>query len=214
MKKALFLLGIFCISLNSLSQEIGIQVNYAGSSYNKFMRNWGYGLEYNDHITTKSRIGVLIQHSFCNTDYSEVYPDSDDGVSTIIRSTSPKNQRLAFKVNYAYKVVDHGIAGLYIGPEIGINYMIIKESVRRIENGSNSAANYTRDYSVNNRLSFGLLIEFELKEVIAKRISSYLSFHPEMISLTNGRMDGGNTPWMIRWMGFSFGFRYNLKPQK
>ena len=212
MKWILIILCFLCISLPGYGQEIGLQANYAGSSYNKFARNWGYGLEFNYHLNDKNRIGFLFQQSFCNLNYSEVYGDLTDGVSYLIRKTVPQNQRIAVKMNYAYKVIDKGIAGLYIGPEIGINYMIVKESVKRIENGGNSAANYSRDYSENNKFRFGLLIEFEIKEIIAKGLSMYLAAHPEYISYSNKWLVGAyNNPGMIRWMAFDLGFRYNWK---
>ena len=102
-------------------------------------------------------------------------------------------------------------SSLFIGPEIGINYFFINEQIHRLENEGISAADYQSKSSGNNKLGFGFLIEFELMEIISKRISISSSIHPEIISYEKIGMTGGYAPNFIRWLNFNFGIKYRLK---
>ncbi len=211
MKKIILLIALL-VSITQLSgQEIELLTTYSGSSYNKFQNNIGYGFGYNHFIKSKNKFGFIVQHSFCNSNYSEIYGSSEDGISTYIKKVDPKNQRITIKVNYAFKVVSNPKSSLFIGPEIGINYFIISEQIHRLENENISARDYQSEYSKNNKIGFGFLIEFELKEIISKRISISLSVHPEITSFEKFKLDGGYNPYFIRWLNFNFGIKYNLK---
>ncbi len=56
----------------------------------------------------------------------------------------------------------------------------------------------------------GFLIEFELKEIISKRISISLSAHPEITNFRKCGLVGSYEPCLIGWMNFNFGIKYNL----
>lgn len=192
------------------AQEIEFFATYSGSNYNKFRNNIGYGIGYHHIIKSKNKIGFSLQHSFCNTNYSEIYPSLDDGISTYIKKVDPKNQRIAFKINYAFKVVNNPKSSLFIGPEIGINYFFISEQIQRYENEYINAGYYHLDLSRKNKFGYGFLIEFELKEIITKRMSISSSVHPEITSFEKNGIDGSHLPYFIRWLNFNLGIKYKL----
>jgi hypothetical protein len=211
MKKLILTLFIFGFVVQLSGQEIELFGHYSGSNYNKYQNNLGYGLGYYHITKSTNKIGFIFQHSFYDKEYSEIYPSSEDGISTYIKEIIPKNQRIAFKINYAFNVVKHLKSSLFIGPEIGINYFFINEQVTRFENKLIGAANYQSEYSVNNKFSFGFLMEFELKEIITERMSVSSSIHPEFIYYEKFGMTGGHAPTLIRCLNFNLGIKYKLK---
>ncbi|MDP2724129.1 MAG: hypothetical protein Q8O72_15335 [Bacteroidales bacterium] len=211
MKKLILTLFIFGFVVQLSGQEIELFGHYSGSNYNKYQNNLGYGLGYYHITKSTNKIGFIFQHSFYDKEYSEIYPSSEDGISTYIKEIIPKNQRIAFKINYAFNVVKHLKSSLFIGPEIGINYFFINEQVTRFENKLIGAANYQSEYSVNNKFSFGFLMEFELKEIITERMSVSSSIHPEFIYYEKIGMTGGHAPTFIGCLNFNFGIKYKLK---
>ena len=210
MKRLIIIITILSSITQLSGQEIGFYTTYSGSSYNKYQNNIGLGIEYNHFIKSKNRFGIAVQYSFCKLDYSDIYGSTIDGISTFIKQIEPNNQRLSIKTNYAFKIINNPKSSLFLGPEIGINYFFINEQVRRLENENIDAAEYQSKYSENNKFGFGFLIEFELKEIISKRISIYSSIHPEIISYEKVGMVGGYDPYFIGWLNFNLGIKYNF----
>jgi hypothetical protein len=211
MKKLTLIIFIFGFVVHLSGQEIELFGHYSGSTFNKYQNNFGYGLGYYYITKSSNKLGFIFQHSFFNKEYSNIFPSTEDGISTYIMDIVPKNQRMAFKINYAFNVVKNSTSSLFIGPEIGINYFFVNEQVARYENENLSAANYQSKYSENNKFGFGFLIEFELKEIISKSISITSSIHPEFISYEKTGMAGGYNPDLIGWMNFNLGVKYKLK---
>lgn len=205
------MLNIFVVVIQLSGQEIEFFGHYSGSNYNKYQNNFGYGLGYNHITKSGNKLGFVFQHSFCNNNYSEIYPSSEDGISTYIMDIDAKNQRLAFKMNFGFKVVRNPKSSLFIGPEIGINYFFINEQVTRYENVQISAANYQSEYSMKNKFGLGFLVEFELKEIISERISMFLIINPEITGFEKSNIDGSHLKSTIWWYNTCFGFKYKLK---
>ena len=211
MKKLILLLIILSFIFRLSGQEIELFGLYSGSNYNKYQNNIGYGLGYYHITKSNNKLGFVFQHSFYNNSYSEIYPSSEDGISTYIMDIDAKNQRIAFKMNYVFKVVSYPKSSLFIGPEIGINYFFINEQVKVYENEQISAANYQSEYSRKNKFGFGLLIEFELKEIISKRISMSSIINPEITGFEKSNLEGSHLESTIWWFNMRLGFKYKLK---
>ncbi len=211
MKKLILAIFILVSVLDLSGQEIEFFGHYSGSNYNKYQNNIGYGLGYYHLTKSSNKLGFIFQHSFFNKEYSEIYPSSEDGISKYIKDIDPKNQRVVFKMNYAFNLVTNPKSNFFIGPEVGINYFFINEQVTRYENALISAANYQSEYSEKNKFSFGFLVEFELKEIITERISISSSIHPEFIYYEKNGMAGGHSPTFLSWLNFNFSIKYKLK---
>ena len=146
MRKLILTLLILGFVVTLSGQEIELLGHYSGSNYNIYQNNLGYGIGYYHITKSTNKIGFIFQHSFYNKGYSEIYPSSEDGISTYIVEIVPKNQRIALKMNYAFNTVKHANSSLFIGPEIGVNYFPINEQVMRYEHELISAANYQSEY--------------------------------------------------------------------
>lgn len=207
---SLVVVTIFLISLTPsiFGQEIELKGIFASSSFKKYNTNIGYGFGYNQFIKSKNRIGISFTHQFSNIPYDDIYGSTEDGISTFIKEVEPDNQRIAIKINYAFRLIDNLKSRLYFGPEIGLNYFIVNEKFNRIANEYISGGSFTTTYQEINRIGIGFLFEIELKEIVHRRVSLHLSANPEITSFEKFGLMGGSDPYFIGWMNFNLGIRY------
>ena len=205
----LFIL-IFISSTSIFGQVIELTGAIANSNYYKYKTNAGYGLGYVHYIKAKSRLGISIAHSVNKTDYDHVYGSLEDGVSVYIKQIEPDNHRIAVKINYAYILIDNPKSRLYLGPEIGLNYYMIRENYDRIENGYISGGSFSSNDNFINRLGIGIICEIEINEIIYKRLSTFFSINPEIGTFEKNGLMGSYYPYHIGWINFSFGIRCKL----
>ncbi len=53
-------------------------------------------------------------------------------------------------------------------------------------------------------------MEFELKKIVFKRISTSLSIHPEITSFEKFGLMGGYNTYFIGWLNFNIEIKYSL----
>jgi len=210
MKKILFLFSYLLLISPLYGQNIEISGIFASSS-KKFKHSFGYSLGYNQIVKTKNKLGISFSQYSYGATYDDIHTPEYDPSSLSITETDANNKRFALKLNYAFRLVNNPKSKLYLGPEIGLNYFRIKEYTERIANGRIESANYTDDYWVNNRLGIGFLLEFQIDEVISKRISTVLSVNPEITSFEEFGATGSADPWFFGWLNFKLGVSYKLK---
>lgn len=198
------------ISNKILAQQLDFKYIYGVGSEKMYGNNSGFGFSYNHFIGTKSRMGFTIAKLVCNTHYDDIRGSLSDGVSYYIRQITPNNSRFFVKINYSYSLINNAKSSLYLGSEASLNYYRIDEKYRQFANGNllenESKTNLTKD----NRWGFGVLLEYELKEIISKRVSSYISLNQELSSFEKSGLDGSSNPSLITWSNCSWGIRYKL----
>ncbi len=213
MKKIIFLFSFLLFISSLYGQDIEISGIFASSSSKMFKNSFGYTLGYSQIVKTKNKLGISFsQYSYGNT-YDDIHNPDYDPSSLSITETDPNNKRYALKINYAFGLVNNPKSKLYLGPEIGLNYFRIKEQTERIANGDIEALKYSSNYTINNRLGIGFLLEFQLNEVISKRISTVLSVNPEITSFEKIGTTGSADHIFIGWLNFKLGVRYKLKKE-
>jgi len=210
MKKVLIIISFLSFISLTYGQEIEFGGVFASSSSKKFKNSFGYTVGYNQTVKLKNRLGFSFSQYFYNSAYDNIYHPEYDPASLSIEQIVPNNKRFTIKANYAFRLVNNPKSKLYFGPEIGLNYFKIKEQYERTANGTIEGGNFNSNYTVNNRIGIGFLMEYQLEEVIAKRISTYLSINPEFTSFEQIGTMGSPDPYFIGWLNFKFGIRYNL----
>ncbi len=202
MKKALILFFILFITSSLLGQDIEVSGIFASSSSKKFKNSFGYSLGYNKVVKTKNKLGISFSQISYGNSYDKIYNPTYDPSSLSITETDANNKKFALKLNYAFGLVNNPKSKLYLGPEIGLNYFHIKENTERIANGQIEGGNFDYDYWVKNRLGIGFVLEFQLDEVISKRISTVFSLNPEITAFEEFAAMGGADPWFYGWLNF------------
>ena len=211
MKKTLILFTIMFLTSSLFGQDIEFTGIFASSSSKTFKNSFGYSLGYNKIIKTKNKLGISFSQYLYGATYDNIYHPEYDPSSLSITETDANNKRFALKLNYAFRLVNNPKSKLYLGPEIGLNYFKIKESTERIANGQIESGTFNDDYWVNNKLGIGFILEFQLDEVISKRVSTVFSLNPEITGFEEFGAMGSADPWFIGWLNFKLGVRYKLK---
>jgi len=198
------------VSIKIFAQQLDFKYIY-GVGDEKIYGNYsGFGFSYNHFIHSKNRIGFAIAKLVCTTPYDDIRGSLSDGVSYYIRKITPDNSRFFVKLNYSYSLINNTKSSLYVGSEASLNYYKIDEKYRQFQNGNLVANESETNLTKDNRWGFGVLIEYELKEIFSKRISSYISLNQELSSFEKSGLDGSSNPSLITWSNCSWGIRYKL----
>jgi hypothetical protein len=196
------------------AQQLGVHHIFSTADKKIFGIGSGYGLSINQNFAAKHRIGFSFAKILSQNPYDEIHASTADGVSLIIKEITPNNSRTYLKLNYSYSLINTEKSGLNIGPEVSLNFFTIDEDFKQIPNGMfpGGVSNYS--YSMSNRLGFGLFMEYELKEIISKRLSTFISLNSELTLFEKSGLDGGTKPSLIQWTNYNLGVRYSLKQSK
>ena len=212
MKAVILTFVCVCFSAFVWGQEIELTGTYAASTSIKFQHNFGGGVGYNQFITHRSRLGFFIGYLINSTPYHQSSASTTD-LSTVVRDARPHNQWVTLKISYSFNLLKSSRSLLFLGAEVGLNYFIIDEKGEQTvttRQGDVTSGSFINNTTVNNRVGVGMLIEYELKDIICKRISPFLSINPEVMSYGRFGLMGSSDPVLIGWMNFNVGVRYTL----
>jgi len=210
-KEILFLLiSVFSISLSG--QEVEVKGIYATSSLHEFKNSFGCGIGYNGFVKPKSRVGIFIEDLYNCFPY-EYRRFSDSNPAYFMDRVRPNNHKIAAKISCSFRILNKSKSLLFIGPELGLILFIINEKYKEAEETSmglvTNGYQYS-NYSVKPAASVGFLLEYELKEIIAHKISVSVSLHPELSGFGRIGMKGSPDPALAGWLNAEFGFNYNF----
>ncbi len=214
MKSIFSLLILVCFAGSLYGQEISISAVHSSSHFKRYIVGYGYEAGYNQSLKSGNRFDISFSQTFFSQPYNDIYSSLEDGVSTYIRQVEPHNQRLVLRIGYAFRLVDHPKSRLYIGPEAGLNYFIIREDYQRFANEFISAGWFTSDNTSGPKIGAGFLMEFELCNILSEHISASLTVNPEVTNYEKLGMLGSYDPYFIGWLNVQFGFRYLLTGEK
>jgi hypothetical protein len=214
MKKALLIILLFGYISLTYGQQIEFGGIFACSTSKKYADCFGYRVGYNQTVKSNNRLGFAFSEYFYTTAYDDIYPPEFEPSSLLIKQVDPNNKRYSLTVSYAFDLINNPKSKLYFGPEMGLNYFVIKEQYERIPNGDIDGGNFNSNNTFSNRIGIGFLMEFQLEEVMAKKISTYISINPEFTSFEKIGMMGSPYPYFIGWLNLNLGIRYTLNKAK
>ncbi len=212
MKRTIICYLILHFSTVLFGQEIEVKGIYAASSLNKFNNSFGCGIGYNGFVKPKSRIGFFLEYLYNCFPYEDRYT-SDADLTKYIDEVRPNNHKIAVKFSCSFRILNKSKSLLFIGPEFGLILFIINEKVERAKVTPAGLISYEyqgSDYFVKPTTSLGFLLEYELKEIIAHKISVFVSVHPELSGYETFGMKGSSAPAVVGWLNAEIGFKYNF----
>jgi hypothetical protein len=210
MKKAILILLIVNLSIVLSGQEIEVKGIYAFSSLTGFRNSFGCGVGYYGFVKPKSRMGFFLEYLYNCFPYKETNTSLAD-LSKNIDNVRPSNSKIAFKFNCSFRILNKSKSGLFIGPELGLILFIIDEKIDRTTTsfGNTGSERYFSASYVKPAAGLGFLLEYELKEIIAHKISIAVSVHPELSGFGNAGK-GSSDPAVVGWLNAGIAFRYNF----
>ena len=103
-----------------------------------------------------------------------------------------------------------------IGLLFGLNYYHLKGSFYEIiidYQNDITEERKTYDYKRENKIGYGINIEYEINEVIFKRISTFVRITTELSFLEKYGCSYTTTLWDVSWIDINLGIKYNFKRQ-
>ncbi len=209
--KKLFLLFISFLFLGQvtlIAQEITVSSIFSHGSYDKFKNNIGYQIGYNQYINSDSRIGFAFSQGFYYSEYNYIFMSDADGVD-YYRAVKSENQMITFSLNYGFNILNRNKTNFYIGPKLGLsNYEVDEYGTERPVN-ENDAHEYKCAYRETNKVSIGLLLEYDRK-IISNNFYVFFSTEPEITFYSRFGLLGSTAPVMIGFINFNLGLKVNL----
>lgn len=209
MNRVILCLIFLIISLASQSQELEVKGIYSVSSSVEFYNSFGFDIGINEFVKPKSRIGFCLEYLLNCFSFENKY--TSDDLTKYIDKVRPTNQKISFKTNFSFRILNKSSSQLFIGPEFGLCLIIVNEMIDETSTtffGNNNNQYHFSDHYLRPVVSFGFLIDYELKEIIAHRISVFVSIHPEISSFGASGMKGTTDPLMAGWLNAGIGIRY------
>lgn len=213
--KTIFIILFLSFFIYSNSQEVILSGQYSSSSSIKFKTNTGFEIGYNQKIK-RSNLGFFFSNLYNKSDYGYVNTSSVDGTTTYIRKYTPDNNRTRVNFLYSYNLINNTKSNLKIGLIFGLNYYHLKGSYYEIiidyQNNITEERKYF-DYKRENKIGYGINIEYEINEVIFKRISTFVRITTELSFFEKYGCSYTTTLWDVGWVDINLGIKYNLKKQ-
>ncbi len=195
-----------------IAQEILVSSIFSHSDYNKFQNNIGYQIGYNQHINSKNRLGLTFLHIFYYTDYNYILMSNANGIDYYIEAM-PKNQKMTLSINYGFNILNKNKSNLYIGPKLGLSYFKIDEIGTERPKNENNAHKYKRNYWKTNKISIGLLLEYD-RRIISDNVSVFFSTEPEIVFYSRFGLVCSSLPPLIGLINLNLGLKVALNSHK
>ena len=214
-RKTIFAILFLSFSIYSNSQELILSGQYSSSSSVKFKTNTGFEIGYNQNLK-KHNLGLFFSNQYNKSDYNYFNSSTIDGVTKYIRKYNPNNKRTTINLLYAYNLINNTKSTLKIGLLFGLNYYHLKGSFYEIiidYQNDITEERKTYDYKRENKIGYGINIEYEINEVIFKRISTFVRITTELSFFEKYGCSYTTTLWDVSWIDINLGIKYNFKRQ-
>ncbi len=215
MKRLYFALAFFFAVLSCAGQELEFCTSLNTSSEPRLQNAAGFGLRCQHSIGKKILAGLGIHYNFRNSGFDEVrYIDGDPDLLVVDRIKSD-SYRLSLRLNLQAIMINNNNASLTFGPEISYNYLWGKDNVDEITGQMSNQYNYSQNNGPSRDFGFGLISEFEIKNIIARQLSLCFTIRPELLIGKDLFLKGGE-PIFSGGLGFTeiqVGLKYRFKNQ-
>lgn len=211
--KSFMLIVLLGIANTSKSQQIIVSGLYSSSTSIQFKTNAGYEIGYNQNYK-RHHLGLFLSNQFNDSQFDYSSTSTCDGITQYIREYHPNNRRTSIHLLYGFNLMDREKSNLSIGFHFGLNYYHLQgyyEELKIDHNNDLSEDIISYNYNIDNKLAYGVNIEYEIKEVISKRISTFIRATSDLSWYKKSGCLISRTPYDIAWMNINIGLKYHLK---
>lgn len=209
MKKLLLISASLLLMNHLFAQQITVSTTFSRGSYEKFQNNFGYELGYNELLNPRSKFGLTFFQSFNEPKYTYTGFSIIDGVD-YFRDVNSNNQRIGISINYGFNILNKTNSSFFVGPKMSLNYIKVDESGTERPVNETEISNFSNSYWDNNKIGIGLFLEYD-KKMFSDNISLFIAAEPELLFYTRIGLMGSNKPYIIGFINFKLGIKFNLK---
>jgi len=222
MKRLLPVLFTLFLSIACFGQEVEVSGSYNTSSEQRFQNGYGVGLQYQQDIIKRVKVGLGVHYNFNNASFDYIpyldYSPTAMGIEKIYSSS----KRFSVRLNAQYLLKDNEYVSLSIGPEISYNNLWGQDHIYgRIGDGVDSyhsspqSYEYKHDNKLDGIFGAGLISKIEIKDFLTKQLALCFTIREE--SLLGNHIEylgGSDAPLFNGWITateFQLGLKYRFK---
>ncbi|MFA6126870.1 MAG: hypothetical protein WC699_06160 [Bacteroidales bacterium] len=201
------------------SQQLEIRRTRGTGTYVTFSEWKGWSVAWNQKLKSGNKFGVSFDYALKTKPYSWVYTAFDwdreiPEYKTYVESRDPNNQRFAASIFWGWCPLETRRAAIYWGPILSLNWLHMLEKVHRYSNEWFVDADFYNEYTGKKKYGAGIFLEFEMREIIFKRLSASIRMHSEVTGYKGFGSWYRAEPAQIAWWGADFGIKWDFSKSK
>ena len=212
MKTPLFIFLALFIGLTCFGQELEFSGSLNTSTEKRFQNAFGIGLQYQQNVSSKFKIGLGIHYNFNNVKFDEIpYVDGDPTLVIADRIHSI-SRRFSIRLNIQGLLKNNENASISLGPEISYNYLWGQDQIEERQGQTSNRFNIIQNNGLTKELGIGLISVIEIKNIFSPKLSLCFTIRPEII--TDGLfLKGGNQAFsgVSGFTEFQIGLKYRFR---
>jgi hypothetical protein len=200
---------VIVMQLPSFAQELEFCGSLNTSSEQRFEKAKGIGLQYQQNILPKYKIGIGTHYNYDNTSFNTSFNGATDVEG--IRSNA---KRISLRLNIQRLLKDNEYVSLSIGPEISYNYVWSHDDRYYLIYADSSYVTHNTQNIHAKQFGIGFIAKMEIKDFIYPHLALCFNLRPEKY-IGNRSYDYGAgrsaLAWNISFTEFQIGLKYNFK---
>jgi len=200
-------MGIFCFG-----QEVECSTSLNTSSEQRFQNAQGIGLQYQQDISTKFKLGFGVHYNFNNVNFNQLAYIDAIPFPPSVEKVHSKSKRVSFRLNIQGLLKNNEYVSISLGPEINYSYLWGNDDINMYYGGDTKWTNYSRKNVLTRAIGIGLISKIEIKDFIKPQLSLCFTIRPEFTA--NGvSAKGGSAAFSpaIGFVEFQIGLKYRFK---
>lgn len=214
MRKLICISVALFIGMSCFGQEVECSTSINTSSEQRFQNAQGIGLQYQQDISTKFKLGFGVHYNFNNVNFSQLaYVDAIPFPPSVEKVHS-KSKRVSFRLNIQGLLKNNEYVSISLGPEMSYNYLWGNDDINMFFGGGTEWTNYSQKNGTTKMIGIGLISKIEVKNFIAPQLSLCFTIRPELIADGVSAKEGSSNPVFspaIGFVEFQIGLKYRFK---
>jgi len=191
------------------AQELSFGYSHTFAFSTQFKHPVGLYVGYTKSVSQKVKINADLLSNYSFQWYHNIVKLDAEPGTYLAYNIKPNNLWLSLSASATFRTFSKNGFNIYIGPQVSLNYFFCDEKLKNLT-GIHETTTIQEKENFLNKVGIGCNFEFELKELLGKRLSVVASFTPQIITYDFYEM-GGNTDWFILANVSRVGLRYNIK---
>jgi len=214
MKTTLLTFLALITGITCLAQEIEFAGSLNTSSEQRFQSAFGYGLQYQQGINSKYKVGIGVHFNFNKSEFDNIPYFIGSSMGIIDEQIKSNSNRFSIRLNIQRLLRDNENVSLSLGPEISYNYLWGKDQVHERMDQLPNYFNYSQNIGLTKDFGIGLVSKIEIKKIVLPELSLCFTIRPEILIGKNYKVFGGIPPVFSGALGFTefqIGLNYRFK---
>jgi hypothetical protein len=212
MKTFLLIFSVLYAGIYCFGQEVEFCSSLNTSNEQRFQNAYGIGLQYQNDIGTKFKVGLGVHYNFDNANFDDI-PYVDGNPNLIITDKiSSSSRRFSIRLNIQGLLKNNEYVSLSLGPELSYNLVWGRDHIEETIGQISNRYVFSQDNALKKEIGIGLITKVEIKDFLDPKLSLFFTIRPELI--TDGIFAKDGNPvfsGVMAFTEFQIGLKYRFK---